>query len=354
MTLRGDQHRSWHSHTRRERERACAGAEKTGTRAGFTLIELIVSSILLALFAGATASAVIKTVRSRDDTAARREAFARAELAASRIAADVTTTVRDPNLLFSRVLITDDGGDGIRNGDARDELLVFSRSLAPVRGDGVEANINEAGTREVQYRLVRTDESFARAGRGSGSPGMTLWRRVDPTADNAYDAGGVASPICDGITSLSIEAMDSQNWYETWDSDDYGYPHAVRVTVTAMSTGNRPVFATIRRTIALDRTPYPTGEPEDESATDDSTSEDASDSGGSGSGSGSSGGGGSGSGRGGGGGGSGGARPGTPGRPGGAPTPGGGTGGGGRPSGGGGSGGARGGGGGGAGGGGGR
>lgn len=214
-------------------------------RRGFTLAEIIVAIVITGFLAGASTIAISQTVRARDASVARVEAHLRAETAVSRIATDVENLVRDPEVFFTRLLLTNrTGGDG-----EQDELLMYMRSLKLVRPRGEQG---EGGEYECQYRL----EPALSNGAVSARPLFALWRRADPVPDEIPDGGGVAAAFVTGITSLSIKAYDSQSWLETWDSDSSGYPHAVSITAVAVDDSAK-YTATARRIIALDRTPLP-------------------------------------------------------------------------------------------------
>jgi type II secretion system protein J len=218
-------------------------------RTGFTLVELIVAAIIVAGLTSAVTIAISQTLKARTGSDARQSARIRADAAVSRIALDVHDAVREGDLFHARVLIT----DGAVAGAARDELLVFSRSMRVVRPN---ASTPEGAEFEVQYRLA-ADALGARAGGTTPkTPGMTLWRRVDPIPDDTPDGGGVVSPVVQGVVSLSIEAFDAEAWRASWDSDRDGYPHAVRVIASATSNDGR-VTQVARRVIALDRVPLP-------------------------------------------------------------------------------------------------
>lgn len=226
------------------------GMQSTGTRPlacaagiarGFTLVELIVAVIVGTVVAGATTTAVMTLVRGKTRAIARHEAHRRAETAVSRIAADVLTAIRDKDLAVCRVMVMD-SGQGV-GGVESDGLLLFSRSLAPVRGS---EGVAEGADREVQYKLMAE---------GSGlNVGAALWRRVQPGVDDYSNAGGLATPVVDGIVSLRIRAADSAVWYDTWDSDSSGLPHAVSVTAVGVSDDGT-VRAVARRVVAVDRVP---------------------------------------------------------------------------------------------------
>lgn len=202
---------------------------------GFTLAELIVAIVIAVIIAGASASALGNFFRTRNAAKAYQQAAARANSAAARIAADLASCVRHPEAKFQKLTITS-GGDARA---PRDELLVLTRSLRTSRGLRDEP---EGGEYEAQYRIM------------ASSAGDALWRRYDAAFDEIIDGGGLATPIMLGAESLSFEATDGTNWYDAWDSDSSGLPHAVRVMVVARSDDGRTTAAA-RRVVAIDRVP---------------------------------------------------------------------------------------------------
>lgn len=216
-------------------------------RSGFTLIEVLIATILIAIISGAIYVSVAQTMRARDRSQARAEASARAVAAADLIAADARSALRSADLLECRVLITRAG----KAGAGRDGVLFFGHMRGPVRPTSNQAEGDEC---EVQFR-VEPDPSPLRA--SDGGERVALWRRVDPVTDEYPDAGGVAVALVDGLRSLTIQATaDGSAWVDDWDSDQSGMPHAVRIIVTAADDAGRHV-ATARRVIAFDRVPLP-------------------------------------------------------------------------------------------------
>lgn len=227
---------------------------------GFTLAELIVASVILTVIAGATTAAISQSLRSRDTASAAGEAFSRAQQAVARIAADAQQALRDPNLAFTKIEIITGGPAG----RASQGLLLFTHQARNTRST---ADAIESDEYEVQYRL---EPATASDGETPPANTYTLWRRSDPVPDEYFDAGGVASPVVDGVRSLTIDAYDGASWVATWDSDADGYPHALRIVVAATdSQGRRTVTA--RRVVAFDRTPPPLVESETEEGTDGSS-----------------------------------------------------------------------------------
>lgn len=226
---------------------------------GFTLVELLVASIIGALVIGATYGALSQVIRGRDGAAARQQAFSRASLAAELIARDLEGALRDADLRFAKVAIQNAG----TTVEPRDELVLFTAHMHPARPWTEQA---EGPERESHFRIMPSGLT------APGSVATSLWRRVDPVCDETPDGGGLAAPLVDGVVSLAAEAADSEQWYEDWDSDIDGLPHAVRFTVVATDDSGR-YRAAARRTVAIDRVapPTPTIE-EEEPATDDTGS----------------------------------------------------------------------------------
>ncbi len=232
------------------------------SRAGFTLVELIVAAVIAALVAGSAVASVSQMLKLKAKSAARQQAYERADMAVGRIALDLGNIVRHHNLQFARVNVTD-GGSGSA---ARDGLMLLTRSVRPVRD---ETDASEGGEYEVQYRVAPVSPTDTHS---------ALWRRRDPAHDTFLDAGGVAAPVVRGVKALSIQAYDGNDWFDAWDSDTYGYPHAVRVEVT-VDSDDGTATAVARRTIAIDRTPLPPV-PADSTSTNTTTPSPAPSSGG--------------------------------------------------------------------------
>lgn len=223
----------------------------SGTTRAFTVIELLVGLLVGALVLGGASFTLARMISARNASASRQTAFSRAEAAASRVALDLSAAARSADLTFAKVAVVDGGSPA----SPHDEILMMINTHRPLRGiDGVpEGNLFES-----QYRVAPAPD-------GSSA----LWRRTDTGFDIAVDAGGVASPELRGVTSLAVQAYDGTSWFEAWDSDSDGLPHAVRVTVTATDDEGKAT-ATARRLVAIDRVPVPP-ETDEDSSTDSST-----------------------------------------------------------------------------------
>lgn len=214
----------------------------------FTLVEVLVATIIVGLIATSVAVVISRTFKTRRAAEARTEASSRAKAAAAMIARDVQNAFRDGDLLQTRVQI-------IASADKRDQLLLLARTDRAVRSAEEQ---NESEVHEVQYR-VSNDLPDAGA---PGAVGTSLWKREDPLPDEYLDAGGVAAPVVPGVTELTVEAYDGETWTNDWDSDTLGFPMAIRVNVKVMASSDdaatpRGVTVAARQVIAFDRTPLP-------------------------------------------------------------------------------------------------
>lgn len=206
-------------------------------RPAFTLAELIVVAVISVFVAGAVATSMSQLLRTRAGSAARQSAFARADAVAADVASEVANIARSADLRHTRVRIVTAGVPGQMRGD----LLLISRSMRALREERAEGA--EGGEYEVQFRI-------APSSRG----GEAFWKRVDAAFDEFQDAGGIARVLAPGAVSLAFQAYDGEAWYNTWESDRDGMPHAIRVDVSAVSHDGA-VTAVSRRVVAIDRVP---------------------------------------------------------------------------------------------------
>lgn len=222
-----------------------SGRGKARERA-FTALELVVAVVITSLIVGATATAVSRLVKSKDFAAAHRQAFARASDAASRVALDLENALRDADLSQCRIRVIDGGTQATE----ADQITLMVRSTRPVRGSWKTTGMAEGEEYESSFKLQEDGTTWA------------LWNRRDIAFDNEVEAGGIASRATPAVFSLSVQASDGEKWYDEWDSDNDGLPHAVRVTTRAHSD-DRAFEAVARRVVAIDRVPLA---PRDENA----------------------------------------------------------------------------------------
>lgn len=237
------------------------------SRRGFTLIEVIIATLVAAFVLGSLATSIGQLARARDTSKLRLDAHLRADRALSEIRRDIASIVRHEDLHWTRLHIRD-GMYRVNPTEEfdRDEILIFNTRLRSVhdmdfQGEGMQ--------HETQYRVE------------TGEYGAALWQRRDPVPDEYSFGGGIATPIVSGILGLTFEAYDGFEWQRRWDSDEFGLPYAVRITVVASGhrNGNDLYDAprtVLRTVVAIDRV-YPPMDYLEEEETDPEELEDVSD-----------------------------------------------------------------------------
>ena len=223
------------------------------TRRGFTLVELIIAGIIAVIVVGTLGTSLSQLARARASSKVRLNAHLRANTALEKIRRELQQVIRSDNLIDTRILLTGDSVNSPIGDLSRNDVLIYSTKLSPVRnktyeGDGIE--------HEVQLR-VTDDES-----------GSALWMRSDSVPDDNEGGGGKAAPMMDGIIGLYIEASDGTEWYDSWDSDINGLPVALRVTVSSAGDAQGADFfadsrelMSLRTIVPIDRVPPPYEEP---------------------------------------------------------------------------------------------
>ncbi len=232
-------------------------------RRAFTLVELLVAGVITAFVLGSVAASLAQLGKAKSIGKERLDAHLRADAALTILRRDLASVIRTDDLFYTRLVIYD-SVESTTLGDAdRDELLLFCTRLRPIRDNTYRG---EGSEYETQYRIELDDA------------GPVLWQRRDALPDEHPFGGGVVYPEVEGIVGVNYEAYDGIEWFEDWDSDDYGLPLAVRITVVA--SGHRPYrdpydapMAVLRTIVAIDRVPVPADhfveeEPVDETGED--------------------------------------------------------------------------------------
>lgn len=234
-------------------------------RRGFTLIEVMLAILIAAMVLGALWTGLGQLTNTRNLSRQRLHAFLKANAALDEIRRDVASVLRSEDLFWTLLRIRDSSVPSAWGRLDRDDLLVFSSRLQVSRGFGFAG---EGSEYETQYR-VEVDDG-----------GAVLWQRRDQQADEYFDGGGVVTPLVEDIISLNVEAFDGEQWWSEWDSDQYGLPRAVSISVAAAITGHpaeRPVI--LRTVVAIDRVlpPFDAFDEEDETGEGEESEEDEGD-----------------------------------------------------------------------------
>jgi len=136
-------------------------------------LKIVVALVVGLIVVGATTVSLSQLSKAKARSTARQEAFARADSAASRIAADAR---RRPARTKCSLLGSRSFPAPARLAET-DSILLWCRSLAPVRG---LPDFPEGGDAEVQYRVLPMLDG----------PGQCAVASCDAPPDRAVDGGG--------------------------------------------------------------------------------------------------------------------------------------------------------------------
>lgn len=206
---------------------------------GFTLLELVISSAVMALILASAYFCLSAGVAGRKITEARAEVLQSARVALALISADL----RSACTLSQEFEFV--GMDRQLDDAEADNLDFATRHYSPRRA-------READWCEVSYFLDPEPESGT----------FTLWRRRDPTPDDEPLSGGSREEIVGGLRGLRFEYYDGFDWYDEWGDPQgrrkgqdpaqlppnvSGLPEAVRITLW-FDPGSAPRATTSRET----------------------------------------------------------------------------------------------------------
>jgi prepilin-type N-terminal cleavage/methylation domain-containing protein len=221
-------------------------------RRAFTLVELIVASMVAAFLLTAVTFSLSRLGEARNLATERAEAFQRAATALESVRREVAAVIRSDDLFDTRLLIAPPSSQGFGEGLLRSDVLLFSNSMRSMRTIDYQGEGREY---ESQFRIEED------------ALGTALWHRRDNVPDEVPDGGGLATPVADGVLSVVVEASDGESgWRDEWDSDVDGLPRMVRISVTATGaplgaepTDNTPEVL-LRTVVAVDRVVPPKSE----------------------------------------------------------------------------------------------
>jgi len=190
-------------------------------RAGFTLIEMMISVTIAALILGAAYGTLNAGFASQKMIEPRLDTIQSARVAMALLTADLRGACplsKDDDFLGAQRQI--DGAEA-------DNLDFGTHNFTPNRP-------HEGDFCQVSYYVEKDPRSGD----------LTLWRRRNPRFAPNPLAGGAREPIIRGITSLRFEYYDGDDWYDTWGEttkkarlsaspqpNASGLPVAVRVTL---------------------------------------------------------------------------------------------------------------------------
>lgn len=204
---------------------------------GFTLVEVLIALMLLAMVSAALAQSFSYSFETKRRVTAVNERYHEGRQTMVRLS-------REIRMAFIRAEVPEEFREEdpsmVTRFEGSDEKLHFA-TTAHLR---IHANARESDQSEVAYFLGSSD-------RDSPYEGKTLFRRESKRIDDKPDEGGYIWPVIDGVREFKVEYWDDRsgsgedNWRTSWNSHDDAnqplLPARVRITLELESLEGLPI-----------------------------------------------------------------------------------------------------------------
>jgi general secretion pathway protein J len=185
-------------------------------KSGFTLVEVLVASVIGAFVALVAVGALRSISASTERIDSIVGVAAEARFAASMISRDLVNIYRAPDMKRMRLIAGREW-----SAEGLDSWLVFYVvSRAKARIDQPEGDVYE-----VQYHLERDAEK------------SVLMRRLWPYPDKEAEPGGMLTVIAEDIEVFEVRFFDGEEWQIEWPEELASIPELVEVTLAARHEG---------------------------------------------------------------------------------------------------------------------
>ena len=185
-------------------------------RRGFTLVELVLASVIGA-FIAAVAVAAFRTVSASAEMVDHNvRAAAEVRFAASMVARDLANLYRDGDTDSMRLI----GGVTESGAGTASWLVLYTTGRAKARIDQPEGDVYE-----VEYSLDQENGD------------SVLYRRLWPNPDVDSEPRGLVTVVAEDIEHFAVRFFDGQQWQTEWPEQMRSIPELVEVTITARQAG---------------------------------------------------------------------------------------------------------------------
>ena len=171
-------------------------------RAGFTLLEVMISITIIGMIVSLIYGSVAKTADSKDSVEQGNDIYHQARWAMDKMESDLSTAfvskAKNSYTLFYGV-----SRDGA-NGYPQDEVHITS--FSHIKLDSATTTESDQG--EISYFVMNDPES--------GLP--TLYRREDSTVDQDNMDGGEFYDLVQNVLAFNLRYFDGETWVDDWDS----------------------------------------------------------------------------------------------------------------------------------------
>jgi len=196
-------------------------------RRAFTLVEMLVTSSMLAMIAAAGFAVFSGGIRSAAKARRCGRMISQGQLALQAMAADIRSAVAHGDTRLTSLDVKYEG----RNCDTIDFIVA--------RPNPERKQPDESGRSEVGYYIDKNPDTKPR-----------LLRREDRTLDDDPLEGGAASVIGPAVTDLELEFFDGMMWRSGWE-EQTGFPRGVRLQIVVVDEDEIEKPMVFRTTVSI-------------------------------------------------------------------------------------------------------
>lgn len=240
---------------------------------GFTLIEVLVTMVVVSMVLTLIYQAFSKTIESKDYVEAGNEMYHELRWSLNKIALDLSSAYVSKGKNGGSLFL----GESKLNAEGIPQDSINFTSFSHIRYSAAERSSDQC---EISYFVVQdpTTEQFV------------LFRREDYTLDDDLESGGEILDLVNGIIAFNIRYYNGEAWVDDWDSRNYldmeeqfveinveqseemvdQVPPAVEIALSMADERGQEVYMTTKVKLPLSSIDLTWAE--DESDDDDSTS----------------------------------------------------------------------------------
>lgn len=188
-------------------------------RDGFTLLEVLVATIISAFVALTAVASLQAVVSSRNKIDANVEVAAELNFVARMINGDLQNVARRASGRCNIVGVM----------QFSETTLIKHLTIRTINRVKARPSQAEGDVYEVEYYLLGDEEK------------SRLMRRVWPYPNNEGAPGGILTCIAENITGFDVRYYDGLAWWNEWGEDTTELPHLVEVVLVAELPGTKKV-----------------------------------------------------------------------------------------------------------------
>ena len=219
------------------------------TEKGFTLVEVVVVSVLLALLAGILYGTLTGIMNAKNSIEQQRDSLRTARSVLLRVTRELNGIISE-NLVFSTKNTNKPpegkpflGRDG-RGGDGDDDSISFVTTSG---AQAVMGGISNYGNIQISYRLEEDPDKIYCNPDIEDIETYVLVREESPAGladEKVLKKRRVIFPIAADITSLNFRYLKNKKWQTQWGEKEKELPDAIEITIKIASRRNVETFRT--------------------------------------------------------------------------------------------------------------